>query len=112
MALQKKFSSNDMELISINKVNNNGGGGSGPPSATDPNGNGLASIMTSGGAAGGGGGGSGSNNNSVKMPSKKIQFSNPEFSITPIETIPGSTVKPAPSRRSKNDFDGFAKRLL
>ncbi|XP_058124436.1 uncharacterized protein LOC131282225 [Anopheles ziemanni] len=105
MALQKKLSSNDMELISINKVNNNGAGGSGPPSAgTDPNGNGLASIMTSGGAAGGyhaggGGGGGGSNNNSVKMPSKKIQFSNPEFSITPIETIPGSTVKPAPSRR-------------
>ncbi|KFB49307.1 AGAP006496-PA-like protein [Anopheles sinensis] len=101
MALQKKLSSNDMELISINKVNNNGAGGSGPPSATDPNGNGLASIMTSGGAAGGyhAGGGGGSNNNSVKMPSKKIQFSNPEFSITPIETIPGSTVKPAPSRR-------------
>uniref|UniRef100_A0A6E8VQ35 SCP domain-containing protein n=1 Tax=Anopheles coluzzii TaxID=1518534 RepID=A0A6E8VQ35_ANOCL len=101
MALQKKFSSNDMELISINKVNNNGGGGgggaggSGPPSATDPNGNGLSSIMSVGGI----GGGSGSNNNSVKMPSKKIQFSNPEFSITPIETLPGSTVRPAPSRR-------------
>uniref|UniRef100_A0A182NIZ9 Uncharacterized protein n=1 Tax=Anopheles dirus TaxID=7168 RepID=A0A182NIZ9_9DIPT len=95
MALQKKFSSNDMELISINKVNNNGGTGSGPPSATDPNGNGLASIMSVGGI----GGGSGSNNNSVKMPSKKIQFSNPEFSITPIETLPGSTVRPAPSRR-------------
>ncbi|XP_035910590.1 secreted protein RBT4-like [Anopheles stephensi] len=95
MALQKKFSSNDMELISINKVNNNGGSGSGPPSATtDPNGNGLASIMSVGGC-----GGSGSNNNSVKMPSKKIQFSNPEFSITPIETLPGSTVRPAPSRR-------------
>uniref|UniRef100_A0A182QUC1 SCP domain-containing protein n=1 Tax=Anopheles farauti TaxID=69004 RepID=A0A182QUC1_9DIPT len=101
MALQKKFSSNDMELISINRVNNNGGptGGSGPPSATDPNGNGLASIMSVGGIGGGGGGGSGSNNNSVKMPSKKIQFSNPEFSITPIETLPGSTVRPAPSRR-------------
>uniref|UniRef100_A0A182WBZ7 Uncharacterized protein n=1 Tax=Anopheles minimus TaxID=112268 RepID=A0A182WBZ7_9DIPT len=96
MALQKKFSTNDMELISISKVNNNGGGGSGPPSATtDPNGNGLASIMSVGGC----GGGSGSNNNSVKMPSKKIQFSNPEFSITPIETLPGSTVRPAPSRR-------------
>ncbi|XP_053675221.1 uncharacterized protein LOC128725494 [Anopheles nili] len=99
MALQKKFSSNDMELISINRANNNGGG-SGPPSATDPNGNGLASIMSAGASgSGGGGGGGGSHNNSVKMPSKKIQFSNPEFSITPIETLPGSTVRPAPSRR-------------
>ncbi|XP_058053413.1 uncharacterized protein LOC131205357 [Anopheles bellator] len=91
MALQKKFSNNDMELISISKTNNAAAGGSGPPSATDANGNGIPGIMSSGCG--------GSNNNSVKMPSKKIQFSNPEFSITPIETLPGSTVRPAPSRR-------------
>ncbi|XP_049540892.1 LOW QUALITY PROTEIN: uncharacterized protein LOC125954541 [Anopheles darlingi] len=96
MALQKKFSSNDMELLSIGKlvvvvvvVVVQGSGR--PTSVTDPNGNGLPGIMSCGGGN--------SNNNSVKMPSKKIQFSNPEFSITPIETLPGSTVRPAPSRR-------------
>uniref|UniRef100_A0A182FGJ1 Uncharacterized protein n=2 Tax=Anopheles albimanus TaxID=7167 RepID=A0A182FGJ1_ANOAL len=109
MALQKKFSSNDMELLAIGKAGPGGSAGGGAPlanslgavaqgsgrptSVTDPNGNGLPGIMSSGC------GGGNSNNNSVKMPSKKIQFSNPEFSITPIETLPGSTVRPPPSRR-------------
>ncbi|XP_058836338.1 uncharacterized protein LOC131692937 [Topomyia yanbarensis] len=89
MALQKKLSNNDFELLSINKMNNNSGN-------NDPNGNGngIVGIISSGAGA------SNSNtNSSIKMPQKKIQFSTPEFSITPIETLPGSTIRPPPSRK-------------
>lgn len=95
MALQKKLSSNEFELLSINKMNNNSNGGVGGSSSNatgnDPNGNGITGIISTGS--------SNNNNSSVKMPIKKIQFSTPEFSITPIETIPGSTAKPPPNRR-------------
>ena len=80
MALQKKLSSNDIELNPIiNKLNND----------HENNGNGITGIISGGN----------SNNNSVKMPSKKIQFTTPEFSITPIETLPGGRPRPALSRK-------------
>ncbi|XP_055620122.1 uncharacterized protein LOC129764730 [Toxorhynchites rutilus septentrionalis] len=97
MALQKKFSNNDFELLSINKMNNN----TGNSVNNDPNGNGITGIISSASGGGSSGAGSGNNNHnsSMKMPPKKIQFSTPEFSITPIETLPGSTARPPPSRR-------------
>ena len=76
MALQKKLASNEIELNTINKLNEN-----------ENNGNGITGIISGGN----------SNNNSVKMPSKKIQFTTPEF--REIDTIPGTRSRPTLSRR-------------
>ncbi|XP_065086620.1 uncharacterized protein LOC135708437 isoform X1 [Ochlerotatus camptorhynchus] len=99
MALQKKLSNNEFELTSINKMSNNGNGSTIANSNTnDPNGNGITGIITNG-ASGATGSNNNNNNSSIKMQPKKIQFSTPEFSITPIETLPGSTARPPLSRR-------------
>ncbi|XP_062553428.1 uncharacterized protein LOC134218447 [Armigeres subalbatus] len=95
MALQKKLSTNEFELISINKMNNNSSITNNATTNNDPNGNGITGIISNGGNNNG----SNVNNAGVKMQPKKIQFSTPEFSITPIETLPGSTARPPPSRR-------------
>ncbi|XP_053684523.1 myb-like protein U [Sabethes cyaneus] len=101
MALQKKLSNNDFELLSINKMNNNSNNaGNNSNSNNDTNGNGIVGIISTGGASGANSNNANNNNSgNIKMPPKKIQFCTPEFSITPIETLPGSTVRPPPNRK-------------